>query len=457
MDRALFTTFESALGKQAVLTSAADCLAYSFDNSSYRQTPTMVLLPTRSEHVQAAVHLARQFKLPLTARGRGTNTTGASIPAANGIVISFERMNRIVRIAADERIAVVQPGVLNGDLQNALTEFQLFWPPDPSSAPFCSIGGNIACNAGGPRAVKYGATRDNVLALKAITGYGELVEFGSATSKNATGFDLSRVLIGSEGGLALVVEATLKLTPKPMARQLLRVLYRDVESAAHAVTRLMKQTNTPSMLEFMDATAIALARDIGGANLPDAGALLIIEADGEPNQLPQTLQMYADIAQGAGCIGISIAQDVAEQHQLLAARKALSPALRSLANGKINEDVVVPITKVPDLVRFVEHISVEQRLIVVCFGHIGNGNVHVNIMYDKTDATQTANAEHCAERLFAKVLALGGMLSGEHGIGLSKRAFMSQAFSAETLYAMRSIKKLFDPDGILNPGKTLPD
>lgn len=457
MDRSILNAFEQALGKQAVLTSAADCIAYGFDNSAYRQNPVMVLLPATIEHVQAAVNLARGFKLPLTARGRGTNTTGASVPLANGIVISFERMNQIVRIAPDDRIAIVQPGVLNGDLQNALAEFALFWPPDPTSAPYCSIGGNIACNAGGPRAVKYGATRDNVLALKAVTGTGELVEFGAATSKNAAGFDLSRLLIGSEGGLALVVEATLKLSPKPAARQLLRALYRDVESAAHAVARLMNQPTTPSMLEFMDASAIALARDIGGADLPDAGALLLIEADGDAAQLPQALQKLADVAHGDGCIDISVAQNAAEQDQLLAARKVLSPALRSLATGKINEDVVVPISQVPALVRFVERLSTEQRLLIVCFGHIGNGNVHTNIMYDKADAAQAANAEHCAERLFAEVLALGGTLSGEHGIGLAKRAFMAQAFSPATLAAMRGIKNLFDPDGILNPGKTLPD
>jgi D-lactate dehydrogenase len=333
----------------------------------------------------------------------------------------------------------------------------LFWPPDPTSAPYCSIGGNIACNAGGPRAVKYGATRDNVLALKAVTGTGELVEFGARTNKNASGFDLSRLLIGSEGGLALVVEATLKLHPKPAASRMLRALYRDVESAAEAVARLMAQPETPSMLEFMDATAIRLARDIGGADLPDAGALLMIEGDGDPAQLPALMQTLATHAGGEGCIDIAIPGSSDEQAQLMAARRALSPALRSLASGKINEDVVVPVSRVPELVRFVEALSRESGLLIVCFGHIGNGNVHVNVMYDKAEAAQTALAEGCAEKLFTEVLRLGGMLSGEHGIGLAKRPFMAQAFTPETLAMMRGIKTLFDPDDILNPGKTLPD
>lgn len=456
MDRSLFAAFEAVLARGSVLTSAADCLAYGYDNSAYRQNPAMVLLPASSAQVQAIVMLARDYKLPLTARGRGTNTTGASVPVQGGAVVSFERMNRFVAINPGDRTAVVEPGVLNGDLQAALAPHRLFWPPDPTSAPFCSIGGNIACNAGGPRAVKYGATRDNVLALKAVTGTGELVEFGSGTSKNAMGFDLSRLLIGSEGTLALVVEATLKLSPKPAATGLLRALYVDVESAALAVSRLMGQPEIPSMLEFMDATALRLARDVGGADIPPAGALLLIEADGDADHLPTRIRRLQSAAEGAGLLACHVADGAAEQAQLLSARKVLSPALRTLASGKINEDVVVPVSQVPALVRFVELLGAEQGLPIVSFGHIGNGNVHVNILFEKSDAEQTRRAGHCAERLFAEAIRLGGALSGEHGIGLAKRDFMELAHSPATLDAMRGIKKLFDPDGILNPGKTLP-
>ena len=268
---------------------------------------------------------------------------------------------------------------------------------------------------------------------------------------------MSRLLIGSEGGLALVVEATLKLTPKPEARQMLRALFRDVESAAHAVARVMNQANTPSMLEFMDATSIRLAREIGGADIADAGALILLETDGETHQLSSQLESLASYLQGDGCISIDIAQSEAEQAQLLAARKALSPALRSLASGKINEDVVVPVSQVPALVRFVEKLSAEQQLLIVCFGHIGNGNVHVNIMYEKSDNEQTQCAQFCADALFTETLKLGGMLSGEHGIGLAKKTYMTKAFSPAALDTMRGIKNLFDPDNILNPGKTLPD
>ena len=453
----LAAELEALLPPGGLLLDAAERLAYGYDNSRRQGLPLAVALPTDAAQVQAIVRLCREHRLPIVARGRGTNTTGASVPGEDALVVSFERMNRVLAIRPGDRVAVVEPGLLNGELQAALAPHGLFWPPDPTSAGFCSIGGNLACNAGGPRAVKYGATRDNVLALKAVTGTGERVEFGARTSKNAAGFDLSRLLIGSEGGLALVVEATLKLSPKPAARRMLRALYRDMESAAEAVARLMAQPDTPSMLEFMDATALKLAREVGGADIPDAGALLMIEGDGDPAQLPELMRRLAGHAQGEGCLDATIPGSEAEQERLMAARKALSPALRSLASGKINEDVVVPVSHVPALVRFVETLARESHLTIVSFGHIGNGNVHVNVMYDKADAGQTATAEACAEKLFAEVLRLGGTLSGEHGIGLSKRDFMARAYDPATLAAMRAVKRALDPDGILNPGKLLPD
>src|SRR4249919_347274 len=245
----------------------------------------------------------------LTARGRGTNTTGASVPVAGGVVLSFERMNRLLEIRPGDRAAVVEPGLLNGDLQRALLPQGLSWPPDPTSAPYSTIGGNLACNAGGPRALKYGASRDNVLSMLAVDGRGELLRFGAATSKSSMGFDLSRLLVGSEGTLALIVEATLRLVPLAPARASLRALYTDAGAAARAVARLMAQPVTPSMLEFMDADCVRLARELGGAQLPEAGALLMIEADGTPALLEESLQALRAAAEGDGCLGIDSARD----------------------------------------------------------------------------------------------------------------------------------------------------
>lgn len=443
-------------------TDASERLTYGYDNSRRQAMPDAVALPSTREQVVALVRACRAHRVPVVARGRGTNTTGASVPTAGGVVVSFERMRRIVDIRPGDRCAVVEPGVLNGDLQRALAPHGLFWPPDPTSADFSTVGGNLACNAGGPRAVKYGASRDNMLALVAVAGTGELIRCGSATTKGATGYDLQRLLVGSEGTLALIVEATLRLTPLPAARRALRATYRDVDAAAAAVARLMAQPVTPSMLEFMDGDAVRLARArmraaTGESDIPEqAGALLMIEADGDAQTLPQALDALIAAAQGEGCLTVEPAADDAARERLWAARKALSPALRSLAPGKINEDVVVPVSRIPELVAGVQVLSRACALPIVCFGHAGNGNLHVNLMYDPADAAQNARAQAAMAQVFALTLSLGGTLSGEHGIGLAKRDFMTQAIDAPTLAMMRAVKAAFDPDGILNPGKLLP-
>ncbi|MBW3550810.1 MAG: FAD-binding protein [Proteobacteria bacterium] len=439
------------------LTDASERLTYAYDNSRREVLPDAVALPTTSEQVLGLVRACRAHRVPVVARGRGTNTTGASVPVDGGVVVSFERMNRILEVRPGDRCAVVQPGVLNGDLQAALKPHGLFWPPDPTSAMFSTIGGNLACNAGGPRAVKYGASRDNVLALTAVTGAGELIVCGTATTKGSTGYDLQRLLVGSEGTLALIVEASLRLSPAPPARRALRAIYRDVSTAAQAVARLMAQPVTPSMLEFMDAHAVRLARDVGGADLPaDAGALLMIETDGDADTLPHDVEALMRAAEGDGLVALDDAADEAARERLWAARKALSPALRTLAPGKINEDVVVPVSRIPQLVDGVQALAREFELPIVCFGHAGNGNLHVNLLFDPSDASQAARAWAALARVFSLTIGLGGTLSGEHGIGLAKRDFMPQAVTAPTLSLMRQLKQVFDPDSILNPGKLLP-
>lgn len=441
------------------LDGASERLVYGYDNSRRLALPDAVALPTDAAQVVALVRACRAHRVPLVARGRGTNTTGASVPSSGGVVASFERMARILDIRPGDRCAVVEPGVLNGDLQRALKPHGLSWPPDPTSADFSTIGGNLACNAGGPRAVKYGASRDNVLALAAVTGAGELVRCGTATTKGSSGYDLQRLLVGSEGTLALIVEATLRLVPLPPARRSLRAVYRDVDSAAAAVARLMAQPVTPSMLEFMDGDCVRLAREVGGAELPaSAGALLMIEADGEPDTLPFAIRALSVAAagDGDGLLALDEAADDAARERLWAARKALSPALRTLAPGKINEDVVVPVSRIPELVAGVGAISRDCGLPLVTFGHAGNGNLHVNILYDPASATQSSAATGALARVFALAIGLGGTLSGEHGIGLAKRDFMASAVGAGALALMRQLKAVFDPDGILNPGKLLP-
>lgn len=436
-------------------TDAAALEAHAQDNSWRHALPLGVALPESRQQVQAIVRACREHGVPLVGRGAGTGTTGAAVPTAGGIVLSFARMNRILDIRPGDRCAVVEPGVLNGDLQQALMPHGLFWPPDPSSAEICSIGGNLACNAGGPRAVKYGTSRDNVLGLVAVTGSGELIQCGGAYTKDATGYDLTHLIVGSEGTLALIVEATLKLAPRPRAQAGLRVLYRDAQAAATAVSRVMAQPATPTMLEFMDARSLELLRR-NGAQVPEAGAMLLIEADGDDDTLPYLLNALAQAAEGDGMLALDVATDGSARDRLWAARRTLSPALKSIAPGKINEDVVVPVSRIPDLVEGVQRLSVEADLPIVTFGHAGNGNLHVNILYHPDDAGENARAHATLPKVFELALALGGTLSGEHGIGIAKRDFMAQAFSPATLAAMQAIKQALDPDGILNPGKVLP-
>jgi D-lactate dehydrogenase len=444
----------SILPTDALAVGEAERIAYSYDNSRRHALPDAVVFPTEHAQVEALMQACRAHGVPVIARGRGTNTTGATVPVAGGVVVSFERMNRIVRIDPDNRLAVVEPGVLNADLQKALAPHGFFWPPDPSSAPWCSVGGNLACNSAGPRAVKYGAPRENTLGLRAVAGSGEGFRCGTYTSKGATGYDLTRLLIGSEGTLALITEATLKLTPKPSAVRTLRATYRDVGSAARAVARIMAQPVTPCALEFIDDVALKLAHAHGGDSVPLAGAMLMIEVDGEPATLDSAVDAVAVAARGEGLEELRVAQSADETRALWAARKALSPAQRTISPNKINEDVVVPVSHLPALVDGIKRFAAKHDVLIVTFGHAGNGNLHVNLL--PRDDAERERAHACLAEVFALVIELEGTLSGEHGIGLAKREFMPLAVPATTLELMRNVKAAFDPDGILNPGKLLP-
>jgi len=444
-----------AIFGKAVTFDAAECLAYGYDNSRRQAQPDAVVFPTEHAQVVALMRACRAARVPVVARGRGTNTTGATVPVQGGVVVSFERMNRLLRVDVEDRYAVVEPGLLNADLQAALAPRGFFWAPDPTSAPYCTIGGNLACNAAGPRAVKYGSCRENVLGLRAVTGGGDEFRCGVYTTKGAIGYDLTRLLIGAEGTLALITEATLKLTPLATAKRTLSASYTDIGSAAAAVARIMAQPVTPCALEFIDDAALQLARGHGGDAIPQAGALLIIEVDGDAGDLPRAVDALAVAARGAGLIELHTATSAQETERLWTARKALSPALRMLSPNKINEDVVVPVSRLPELIENLRAISARHRIPIVNFGHAGNGNLHVNLL--PRDAVELQRAEAALPEVFECVIRLGGTLSGEHGIGLAKREFLSRALDPNALALMRAIKAQFDPDGILNPGKLLPD
>jgi D-lactate dehydrogenase (quinone) len=444
---------QAAVGADGVLTDPADRWTYGYDNSRAQALPRAVVLPADTAAVQRVVAICRRFRTPLTVRGRGTGTTGAAVPEEGGIVMSMERMARILAVDAANRVAVVQPGVTNGALQSAAAAAGFFWPPDPGSAEYCTVGGNLACNAAGPRALKYGTPRENTLGLEAVTGEGRIIRCGCYTTKGVVGLDLTRLLIGSEGTLAIITEATLKLSPLPEQITTLRAAYTDMHAAAAAVSRIMAQPVVPRVLEFLDEAALELVRARDPGSLPRAaGALLMIEADGLAAQLPAAVEALARAATGPGLLEWRAAADAAEAAALWAARKALSPALRSLAPRKINEDVVVPVSRIPELTDGLARLAERYRVRIVSFGHAGNGNLHVNVLGEDADLERM---EACVGEVFRLVLALQGTLSGEHGIGRSKRAFVPLEIGPETLALMQRVKAVFDPDGILNPGKML--
>jgi D-lactate dehydrogenase len=433
------------------------CWSYGYDNSRLQASPDAVVFARNHQQIVELVKLCRNFRVPITSRGAGTGTTGATVPDQGGIILSFERMNQIIKIDPQNRLIVAQPGVTNQAIQNAAAEHGFFWPPDPTSSAICTLGGNLAYNSAGPRAVKYGTTRDNVLGLTLITGRGDTLHTGVKTTKGVVGYDLTRLLIGSEGTLGIITEATLKLTPLSNDKRTLQITYDSINSAAQAVSAIMAQPVIPCALEFIDKQAIEMIRDYSTADLPrNAGAMLMVELDGSSSYLDEGLASIIAAARNEGCLAINNARSEEEIKALWDTRKALSPALRKIAPKKINEDVVVPVSRIPDLINNLDRLSKKYNIPIVNFGHAGNGNIHVNLLTDPDDAQLQLKAQDCLEEVFQLVLELEGTLSGEHGIGLVKKEYVGKELDENSLYYMRAIKEQFDPDNILNPGKSFP-
>ena len=460
-DTHLPTTFLTGLREcfdgSDLLTAPADCWAYGYDNSRQQALPAAVCFARNHQQVVELAQLCHQHEVPLVPRGRGTGTTGATVPAAGGVVLSTERMRETLQIDPANRLAIVSPGYTNQELQDAASQHGFFWPPDPTSAAVCSIGGNLAYNSAGPRAVKYGTPRENTLGLLAVTGTGDSLRTGVRTTKGVVGYDLTRLLIGSEGTLAVITEATLKLTPLAQQKRTLQAIYRDIDSAARAVSALMAQPITPCALEFMDGAAIEMVRDYSDLGLPEqAGALLMIEVDGSAASIEADAARLLEVAENDGCIKAVLAEGAEEVEKLWRTRKALSPALRNVAPKKINEDVAVPVSQLPQLINGLEQLSSQYGITIVNFGHAGNGNIHVNLLLDPDDPAQAAAAQTCLDAVFSLVLELGGTLSGEHGVGRVKRDFVGLELDQTALALMKAIKAQFDPNNILNPGVGFP-
>lgn len=457
-DRAL-AALRTTLGADRVFDDAATRALYASDETPRAVMPEAVLFPSSHEEVAALARVAFEHRIALTPRGAGSGNVGGALPAPGSVVVSFECMRRILEFDAANRLIVVEPGVVTEEIDRLARGAGLFYPPDPGSGAYCRIGGNLAMNAAGPRAVKYGVTRDYVLGLRAVTGDGQEIRTGCRTTKGVTGYDLTRLLVGSGGTLALITEATLKLLPAPEAVATLRVCFASNRAALDAVGRVMRQPVVPCALEFMDQRAIDAIRPTGAADdLPQGTrALLMVEADGAAGDLPRQLAALEQALAGDGLLEMKSGFTREAIAQLWTARKSLSHAVKQIAPLKINEDVVVPVSSLAEFVDFIDHTAAAHDLAVVSFGHAGNGNLHVNLMVHPDDADEMARARVALDAILTRVLALGGTLSGEHGIGTEKRRFVDREIDAPTLALMRAIKRQFDPLGLLNPGKLLPE
>ncbi|MDP1864469.1 MAG: FAD-linked oxidase C-terminal domain-containing protein [Thiobacillus sp.] len=451
--------FRSALGTDRVFTDPALCTLYAQDETPRHVEPDAVLFPSSHDDVAALARIAFEHHIALTPRGAGSGNVGGALPAPGSVVVSFECMKRVLEFDPDNRLIVVESGVVTEEIDRIARSAGLFYPPDPGSSAYCRIGGNLAMNAAGPRAVKYGVTRDFVLGLRAVTGSGQEIRTGCRTTKGVTGYDLTRLLVGSEGTLALITEATLKLLPAPETVATLRVCYASNRDALDAVSRIMRQSVIPCALEFMDHRAIDAIRPTGAADDLPSGtrALLMVEADGAKEDVPRQLAILQKALAGQGLLAIKSGFTHDDIKLLWAARKSLSQAVKRIAPLKINEDIVVPISQLADFVDFIDETAHEHQLAVVSFGHAGNGNLHVNLMVHPDDRDEMVRAHTALDAIMRRVLELGGTLSGEHGIGTEKRRFVAQEIDSDTMAVMRSIKQQFDPHQLLNPGKLFPD
>lgn len=445
-----------SLPSDAILTDQDVLHSYGRDESDLpAQLPQAVVRIRKPQDVQAALEAANTHDIPLTARGAGTGRTGGAVPTPGGIVLSWEQCDGIKDISRANLTAVVEPGAVLGTLHQAVEDEGLFYPPDPNSLSTCTLAGNVAENAAGPRSLRYGTTRDYVLGLEIVTGSGQAMRVGKRTMKGVTGYDLTSLLVGSEGTLALTTEITLKLLPKPEAIATLMVFLPDLKVAGNAVGAALGAGFLPRCVEMMDEVTLELLRPQTALPIPQAArALLIVELDGPEAALENQLERCGNTLDAAGALEILVAKHGSERERLWEARRDLSHALRNSAEFKLAEDVVVPRNDIPQLLELCARISTEEHIHMPTYGHAGDGNMHVNFLWNSPD--ERPQVDRAIERLFRAVLELGGTLSGEHGIGLLKAPYLSLELSQEQIALQQQIKRLFDPKGILNPDKIFP-
>ncbi len=454
---ALAAALADLIGREKVSTLSEVLTTHSSDKWSASHLPDVVVFAESTADVAAVLTFSNQRQIPVTTRGAGYGYVGGAVPMQGGIVLSLARMNRILGIHPEDGVAIVQPGVITGDLQAAAHAVGWEYPPDPASLKDCSIGGNIATNAGGPRCLKYGVTRSYVLGLEVVLASGEILRTGGRLHKNKTGFDLIGIFTGSEGLLGVVTEATLRLIPKPASRAMLAAIFPDFTLAAAAVQAILNAGHLPSALEITDAFTLAAARKkLGSDVFPPGNAHLIVEVDGRPAATLAELEELYHLLEKLGATFIERAPDEAACERIWKLRREFSFSLRDTGLTKLNEDIVVPRSKLVELVDFARQLERDTGIPIACFGHAGDGNIHTNLMVrDYENPEIRAHADAALELLFRWVLDHDGAITGEHGVGLAKKPWIREALGEVSFATHRALKAALDPHGILNPGKFL--
>ena len=455
LEKKIITQLRNIVGKDAVLTSREDLNAYSYDGTAtWAHAPDVVVLPTTAEQVSQILKLADENRIPVTPRGAGTNVSGGSVPIKGGIVLCTTRMNKILDINKTNLTATVEPGVVLQDFNIALAKQGLFYPPDPQSFLGCTIGGTVAENAGGPYCVKYGVTKQYVLGLEVVLANGYIMKLGGVTVKNRTGYELIMLFTGSEGTLGLITKITLRLIPMPPANKTMMAVFDDMAVGGQAVSNILASGVVPAKVEFVDNFVLRRIEEMTPMGLPvEAKALLLLQADGSPAAVEAESKQIVDILKKSGAKEIKVARDASEAAMYWKMRSAGFAATFGAAHTVMAEDVAVPRDKLAEFIRKLDEISERTGFFISYLGHAGDGNLHPSIFTDIRNKEEFARAQQAMEEIFEAALSLGGVLSGEHGIGLEKQRFLKRAMDPVALNLMRKIKAILDPNHILNPGK----
>jgi len=454
----IVSTLRDIVGTEHVRSDDVSLQTYGVDALGKGHPPDVVVIPADTKQVPAVARLCNAERVPLVVRGAGTGFTGGAVPSCGGVLLSMERFTRILEIDELNLLAVVEPNVINADLQRAVERVGLLYPPDPASLNQSSIGGNVAECAGGPRAFKYGTTKRYVLALEAVLPTGEVIDTGSKAVKNVVGYDLTQLLVGSEGTLAIITKVTLRLVPKPPANATLLATFDGIRGAVDAVSELIRRRVVPAALELIDSDSLAaIEANLGGGLVaPGTGAALIVEVDGTERGVGEDLDRVVEACRAVGAKDVSRAKTESERDTIWSLRRQTSVALKATGLVKINHDVVVPRGRVPELFDVIAEVKRRYNLRVASFGHAGDGNIHVNLLLTPGDAEQAARAKQAERFLFTRVVELEGSISGEHGIGFAKAPYLPIELSADAIALMKRVKAAFDPNGILNPNKIFP-